>query len=97
MHVAQAQDRVYKLPCLLLIADVAYTCLAYNYYEIDSVVTSFTLCTYAQQDYVWSRWFVYIDGQNWLFEVLLLGNLSLVQSTARSSCLTTKKGAYYPR
>ena len=30
--------------------------------------------------------------KNWLFEVLLLENLSLVQSTARSSSLTAKKG-----
>ena len=35
--------------------------------------------------------------KNWLFEVLPLENLSMVQSTARSLNLTTKKGAYYAR
>ena len=59
---------------------------------------------YVQQGYAfWSRWFVYIYmyvymwPKNWLFEVLPLENLSLVQSTARSSSLTAKNGAYYAR
>ena len=40
--------------------------------------------------------YMYICGQkNWLFVVLLLENLSLVQYTARLSSLTTTKGAYY--
>ena len=53
---------------------------------------------------VWSRQFVCvcmyvcICGQiNRLFGVLPPENLPLVQSTARSSSLTTKKGAYYAR
>ena len=41
--------------------------------------------------------YVYMWPKNWLLEVLPLENLSLVQSTARSSNLTTKKGAYYTR
>ena len=63
----------------------------------------FTLCAYAQQGYAFVALVcVYtcmcICGQkNWLFEVLPLGNLTLVQSTARSSNLTAKKGAYYAR
>ena len=40
---------------------------------------------------------VYMWQKNWLFEVLPLENLSLVQSTACSSSLTAKKGAYYAR
>ena len=35
--------------------------------------------------------------KNWLFEVLPLGNLLLVESTAHSSSLTAKKGAYNVR
>ena len=55
---------------------------------------------YAQQGYAFGRvclcilrMCVYMWPKNWLFEVLPLGNLLLVQSTARSSSLTTKKGA----
>ena len=36
-------------------------------------------------------------AKTWLFEVLQLENLSLVQSTAHSSSLTAKKEAYYAR
>ena len=64
----------------------------------------FTLCAYAAGLCVWSRQFVYIYmcihcmwPKNWLFEVLPLGNLLLVESTAHSSSLTAKKGAYNVR
>ena len=36
-------------------------------------------------------------AKNWLFEVLLLGNLLLVRSTACLSSLTAKKELTYPR
>ena len=57
----------------------------------------FTLCVYAQQGYVCLVVSVcvyiciYVAKKTWLFEVLLLENLSLVQSTAHLLSLTAKK------
>ena len=59
-----------------------------------------TLCVYAQQGYAFGCVgcvYVYRWLKNGLFEVLLLENLLLVQSTAHLSSLITKKGAYYAR
>ena len=73
----------------------AYRLIVLNYTSVH--VCAAGLC-------VWSHQFVYIYvymwPKNWLFEfeVLPLKNLSLHGvSTACSSSLTTKKGAYYAR
>ena len=46
---------------------------------------------------IWSHQFMYVAKKLAVFKVLPLEDLSLVQSVARSSSLTAKKGAYYAR
>ena len=63
--------------------------------------TVVTLCAYAQQGYAFGCVglcmcaYICMWQKNWLFEVLPLENLSLVQHTARLLSLTATKGAYY--
>ena len=84
------QNRVTNIPSAATIRNASKKYLYTNY---PVHVCAAGLC-------IWSRWFVYMcmcGKKNWLFEVLPLGKLPLVQSTACSSSFTAKKGAYYAR
>ena len=63
--------------------------------------TVVTLCVYAQQGCAFGRVglciYEYMWPKNWLFEVLPLKNLSLVQTAACLLSLTAEKEAYYAR